>query len=229
MTFPTVVSVQRFFNSANSLNNALSLPASPAVGNVLLLFLANDGTTALQAVAGDGWSRLFTATNSDRLSVWWHRVQSGRDHAANSITNTTEAVAHHCYEIADCDPTRIYWPTTSTGTGSSSEIPVPSLTISGAADDTLWIAACAQNSSGISTVPGSFGSGIWDGGSATANAAIASATRSVNASSLSPSNWVMTGSGTPFYISTLLGIRAPVAGPPPEGGLGFPLSRLINT
>lgn len=160
MTFPVIASRTTTVDAGTEATHAIGL-GSPNAGDLLLVFfsanLSNPSSiTVHEALSSAGWITIAHSTsgNSSRLAVFAKIAVGGGADTLTLLTNGVVRAAAVCYRITGHGSSVAVG---SFASGSSTNGDPPAVSISGAAQDVLFIAALATNASVASAAPSSYG------------------------------------------------------------------------
>jgi hypothetical protein len=221
VTFPVVAATNTSSTGTAGTTHTVSLPASIAAGDLLLIFLHgrdSGGVNTPGFSAPSGWS---TRYNTDNLgnaagAAVFYKVASGSEGASVNVTSTNNVESAH----ASARVTG-YAGTPESGTvatGTSTTPNPPSLTPSWGALDTLWFAvAHPRNSGNDLTAPTNYGSIVQslEAGSSTQ---VAFATRNLNATSDDPGTFA--NANNAFWFAGTIGVQPAAEGQPAVKRMG---------
>ena len=160
MAFPQVAAVNGGNNTTNSTEHTVNLPSGIQAGDLLLVFFASD--VAPTIAFPEGWTQLFQTSWASLVNFGaWYRVADGNEGATITVTTSSEEMtAHTSYRITGY----IGVPEVGTAaTGSTITPDPPSLSPSWGAQDTLWLAACANDRERfVATYPDDYTDGLND-------------------------------------------------------------------
>ena len=222
--------------TTNASTWTLTYPTNVAAGDLLLAFIAHDGGTYTGAqpipneipgtvrpafpsgwtVRAEGDTQLITNGTVIVTLAMAYKISDGTETGNFSITinnSDTEQGGWRVFRITNwrgssSGITQIF--AGSSGTTSSTPNP-PSLTPSWGADDTLWVAAMAADTSRtISVYPTSYGTTSADVSGGNAGATLGVAFRSLNAASEDPGTFTISASDD--WSACTVAIQ----GPPPS-------------
>lgn len=156
MTFPSVDATNSGIDNTSSTSHNISLPASIAAGDLLIIFITSSAATSVASATG--WTSLYsTSLNLSIRGYCLYKIADGSEGSSVTVSFTvTCSVAWTSYRISGYASA----PEVGTSaTGTSTTPDPPSLTPSWGSDDTLWIAAAhCNNVTADLTAPTNYGS-----------------------------------------------------------------------
>lgn len=192
MTFPVIASRTTTVDAGTEATHSIGL-GSPSAGDLLLVFfsanLSNPSSiTVHEALSSSGWTPIAhsTAGNSSRLAVFTKIAVGGGGDTLTLFTNQVVRAAAVCYRITG------HGSSVAVGTfasANSTNGDPPAVSISGAAQDVLFIAALATGLSVASAAPSSYGTLTTAAGTISA---ISTADRNLNATTDNPGSFTNT-------------------------------------
>lgn len=169
MTFPTIEATSTYTNESSLSSYSVTLPASIASGDLLLLFIKTaDGVIGVNTPTD--WTLLLAVNsgtfNSERMYVFTKEATGSEGSTVTVTLGSARRIAAVCYRISGVDHTHIE----ATNDASLVNDP-PSITASWGSADNLFIAAMGNQRSdnGLTTEPTNYGSGISIGHSSNTN------------------------------------------------------------
>lgn len=194
MAFPAVAGTNTSSPGSSTTTHSVSLPASIAAGDLLVVYFGGWGGGTLTWPAG--WTPLFDTSNGTaaRLAAAY-RFADGSEGGSISVTSSTSIrSAHISYRITGAHSSTAPVVGTAT-TGTSAAGDPPSLSPAGGAKDYLWLAGVGFGSTtAASAAPANYTNLLTRNDT---NAGVGSARRELNASSENPggftnpfSSWV---------------------------------------
>jgi hypothetical protein len=198
--FPQVASITTSISSTDTKTHNVSMSATVAAGDLLLVLFTNDDSATVTTPSG--WTALFSqveANNRVRASAY-AKVAGGTEGGTtvDFQTSNIEQAAAQVYRILAAD-----WCGSSVNDGvavgagsqATSQYPdPPAVTPAWGADNTLWITYIGYSSTAsVSNYSANYGNGTWTQSSTgnTASAEVASARRELNASSEDPGTYTL--------------------------------------
>lgn len=179
---PEILATTSGVEPSSLLAVAIAMPAGVEAGDVLVTVFSNDGSAAA-TTASEGWQLLRTGVdplNRNRGTIFW-KIATGSDALTVNMA-ANEASAWIVYRIGNADTVDASVP----ASGDSTTPNPPELVLS-QSRDAVWIAAFSQDSLvTVNSVPGEY-SGLQVQSS---NASVAAVSRSINALSQDPANFV---------------------------------------
>ena len=192
----------------------IALPATVNSGDVLLVFVSNDGNSALtwdNTTAGT-WTASFNDAQTANRLVCYSKIADGTEGGktlAVTISAVQQAVAS-VLRLTGAQGALAFTGTGSRGTTGSSNDPAALTSGFLAGNNTLWITALALDnfitSGGSITQPTGYGNLEANTSSASGQATLATSYRSAAVATEDPSAWSWTGSCA--NISMVVGVRA---------------------
>ena len=227
MTFPTVEATATSEHSTTVSSHTVSLPASIASGDLLIVFfgyaVANGTVTVGWPNEGTDWIELFQveqATGGNTgLSVAWRDADGGEGASITVTSAVTTRSTHVAYRISGAEDPSTQAPeyTTSVGSNQDPFETAASLTPTGGAADFLWLAGGSSSHGGDDPAASDYTaySTSYTGGFLANNTGTisgsrcitGSARRELNASSESPSQWTHTESAIAECVSATVAIH----------------------
>ena len=216
-TFPTVSSVTPTTVATASTAHLVSMPATVAAGDLLIVIITLPGGSGNTITTPTGWTLITTNSNgtTTRSGIY-------AKNAAGTEGGTTVGFTSSSSTVATAQTFRILAGNWNAGTLTSvisvatpvsattaSPAP-PSLTPSWGADDTLWITYSAgETYTSVTSYPSGFSGGtMTTTGSSTTGASTATAQLHLNAATESPGTYTMNASNT--GLTYTLAVQPPV-------------------
>jgi hypothetical protein len=219
MAFPQVITVAHSQTTTDQTSHTVTLPSGIGAGDLLLMWLAFNGTSGAVNTPS-GWTPLQAAAANNANGYPFYRIADGSEGASVAVTTTTaQELAATVYRIEGHDSTTNP-PSipTSWNSGTTSAPDAGNLTPAGGAKDYLWFCAVAADSGFVITATdGSFGNLLTSdsGSNANASAAISTARRELNASSLNPGAFTL--EGAEGWLAVCLAVHPGTEGNPVVG------------
>jgi hypothetical protein len=191
VSFPTVVQFSGGSPAANTSSYVITFPGgAPTAGQLLIVLLGLDDNPTVNALTG--WTELVDgpgASSACHIMVAY-RVSDGTEGTTDTFTiSANQGGGWQCYVISGYDTGEVP-EITSIATGTSAAANSGSLAPSWGSADTLWITAFAQDGFGAApSPPTNYGNNRRDGWNNAEGASIASARRTLAASSEDPGAW----------------------------------------
>ena len=198
MTFPVVATTNYSEETADTTTHDVLVPASIAAGDLLLLLTSIQSNTVSQPTV-TGWTALFWLNGAGNVSMGiWYKFASGSETDFTYTTSSSEKSANRTWRVTGAHDSSA--PEVGvTGTDGNSASPGGfSPTASWGADDNLFVDFVAANSTNpgftVNQYPTNYANNQFEArtGVTAADAALAHATRNLNAASdSSPGNFVL--------------------------------------
>jgi len=209
--FPTVVGTQLSYTSSGLTGHIITLPANVAAGDLIIAFLAVDGTYTTSWPSP--WVEIVDTQNSTEFSIAY-LIASGGETSVTATTSGAERSHQAAIRISAATWHGTTAPEVATATGTSANPNSPSVTPSWGAADTLFITSFGIDAPEVAfpvTVwPTNYtGNNIESGVTPTSAAGCALATRELNATSDDPGAFTITGSDT--WVSATIAVRPAAA------------------
>jgi N-acetylneuraminic acid mutarotase len=220
-TAPTVSSVTTTNTgtgfATDSTTHNVSMPATTAAGDLLLMLLStDDSATVTDPDGAGGWTELQTLNNSTNVrgSVWG-KIATGSDGTTvNFATSTTQSAAAQVYRVLAAE-----WyggnltngVSVSSGVSATTQTPdPPSLDPSWDTENALWLAYAAGGTyTSVTTYPTNYTNGTHAAGNTgAAGASVSSARRTLSASSENPGTFNMNASNA--SVAFTIAVRPPL-------------------
>lgn len=212
MAFPVVAArATGRTTTTNTSSHAITLPSGITAGDLLVVVFACDGDPTISVdtgASGGGWNALTQGANGSTVSsnVFW-KIAAGGD-ALTLTTSAAEQSSHASFRI-----TGGYSVSGTSANGSSTNSNPPSHSGPDGAQDYLWIATRAGDSTVVATAaPSSYTDLQTLAAAGTGGASVNTAERSLNASSTDPGTFT---SGSEQWVAFTLAV-SPI--PPPITG-----------
>lgn len=207
MTFPVVAARTTTSDPANTNSHVIGL-GSPSAGDLLVVLVATTGAGGPYEIdttaSGLAWTSVQAAGTSVRIGVFW-KVATGGD-ALTLLTRAATRMVSTCYRITGHGSAMGGATSFPNSTGGANVNP-PSASLTGAAQDSLFITALGTSNSAASAAPASYTNlTTIAAGSAVV---LSSAERELNATSDDPGAFTNASQG---YITTT--VVVPSIGPP---------------
>jgi len=147
----------------DTINHEVKMPETVAVGDLLIVLFANDGSATV--VTPDGWTQLASDANGQAVTLSvYYKIATGTEGntTVNFVTSVAEQAAAQVYVITDCHGTTP--PEISTAVTGTDMMPNPASLDPAGWDvaDTLWLAVAGQdrgNQAGTTAYPGNYTDG----------------------------------------------------------------------
>jgi hypothetical protein len=214
VAFPTVAARNQGAASANVTTTALPLPASIAVNNLLLAWIAIDGTALPTWGAGlAGWNVLFAAADTGtaaNVGFFLYKIATGTESGNLGITTASEAWAGHSWRLTGYDPNLPpAFATAGDGaTGTTNPNPPALNPADWGTEDTLWLALGAGDGNvAFTAAPASYANSNFQlstNATTTDRVASGQADRSLNAASDDPGTFTRASED---WLAATVGIR----------------------
>lgn len=192
MTFPVIASRTTTVDAGTDFAHAIGL-GSPSAGDLLLVFFSANLSTPSsivvhEAISGAAWTAIAHSTsgNSSRLAVFAKIAAGGGGDVLTLLTNGAVRATAVCYRITGHGSSVAVG---SFASATSTNGDPPAVSISGAAQDVLFIAALASASSVASAAPASYGTLTTAAGTISA---VSTADRNLNATTDNPGTFTNT-------------------------------------
>lgn len=218
MAFPSVAAVNASTTDTDSTSHVVSLPASISSGDLLICFLAGDGSGSWALDVPTGWNQAYSDENNSggcNLSVRW-KIADGTEGSTVTFTSTaSEKASHRSFRITGHHATT---PFEAAGggiagsQGSSANPDSPSLTPSWGAKDTLWISVYGVDDARSATAyPTDYADNQFTqvSGGSSGRCGLGLATRNVNATSQDPAAFTIDTSDV--WLAATIGIQPAAA------------------
>lgn len=207
MTFPVAAARTTTIDGANALSHSIGL-GSPSAGDLLVVFAgsANAGGPYFidESASGANWFPLGTGTGVNMRLAAFAKVATGSDALTLRTTNSVR-MASICYRITGHGST-VAAGVTATGITANGD--PPAATITGSAQDVLFLAALATGTSVASAAPASYGTLTTTGASntfmSTAERALNGTTDNPGAFTSAAQDWVAIAVAVPELAITTL-------------------------
>lgn len=153
MAFPVVATTNTSENATATTSHTVSLPASLAAGDLLIVFFVNEDDTTVTTPSG--WSvlksMLETGGATSKTTIFYKTSDGGEGSSLAITTSSSRVSTHAAYRITGWSGT----PEVSTGaTSTTGEANPDSLTPAGGAKDYLWIVVAGKrNTTSVSGYP----------------------------------------------------------------------------
>jgi len=205
MAFPVVEAVNGGGVDEKVSSHTISLPASIAADDLLLVFIAS--YYSYNFTFPEGWTQLFENTEGTYTSFGaWYRIADGEEGASITVTTPLDTtVAHTSFRISN------YYGIPECGTpsyGADDNPDPPNLAPSWAGQEQLWIAACGYcDDGGVTTYPTNYSDGRCDVSDVNIyEAGIATARRELDAASENPGTFDLIDAST-YWIANTVAIQ----------------------
>lgn len=157
MTFPVVATVGYSEEGVDTTTHDVTVPASIASGDLLLLLVGMDGNTVTIPTV-TGWTNLVWKNGSGTVSEGvWYKFASGSETNFTYTSSASEQSVNRCLRFTGMhvsSPPEISGPANDTFTNIASG---PSFSPSWGADDTMWmIVAVMDGTGGVSSYPANY-------------------------------------------------------------------------
>lgn len=210
MAFPTVINTANTVSGGSVSSFPLTMPASIVAGRLLLAVacaaLNDSATTAMS-----GWTKVGSAQRTSGFGTLAVFAKSAAGGDTGTVTGTLALRSATTYQIDDWSGSIADIQLVVSGTVAT--LDPPSLTPGFGALDYLWIAA-ARNGAAVTGAPTNYGSLLTAGGGS--NPVMASAVRSLNASSEDPGVFAGSASSPVTATIAIAPVATVVAAPPPQ-------------
>ncbi len=220
MTFPTVEATNSSEHSSAVSSHTVSLPASIASGDLLVVFfgyaVANGTVTVTYPNEGTDWIELFTVEQTiganNALSCAYREADGGEGASITVTSGVNTRSAHVSYRLSGAEDPDTQAPefTTSVGNNQDPFETAASLTPTGGAADFMWLASGSSSHGGDTSDYTAYSTSYTNGfniantGSLSGTRCITgSARRELNASSESPSKWTHNSTVSECVSATL--------------------------
>lgn len=207
MTFPVVAARTTTTDPSNTNSRSIGL-GSPSAGDILVVFATTSGAGGPYdidlAASGSDWTLIQAAGIQLRLGIFW-KVANGSDALTLKTIASTRMVAT-CYRITG-HGSAMGGATSFPNSTAGANVNPPSASLTGSAQDALFITALCGTSSNASAAPASY-TNLTTAGIAF-NVFLSTAERELNGTSDDPGSFTNTSQG---YITTT--VVVPSIGPP---------------
>jgi hypothetical protein len=197
MTFPSVASNNGGNSGGNVTSQVIAMPSGATVGDLVLVFIANDGNATISVTSGTGWTQLRSNAVSTlaRVTLYYKVLTGSGDNLTIGIS-ANEGVAYVSYRVTDQHASSA--PEASTAATNTNANP-NSLSLNPTnwdVEDTLWFTVYGWDGNvSHTTYPTNFASNQrterWAN---TGGCGIAASTRNNAAVSEDPGNATLSGS-----------------------------------
>ncbi len=199
--------------SANVTSSTVTLPASVAAGDLLIILLASDLLTAPAFTFPAGWTKLADVADSAHTGTVAYAIAAGGETTV-AVTHTTERTNQIAWRIPAAEWHGTTVPEIATIVTGNSSTPNPgSLTPSWGSAATMWLAACTWDDSAaptLSTYPTNYTDAQANSVGGSSAARVAGAWRTLTATSEDPGAFGLSGAET--WQAWTIAVRPPVAG-----------------
>lgn len=199
--------------SANTTSSTVTLPASVAAGDLLVVLLASDLLTAPAFTFPAGWTKLADVADTAHTGCIAYAIAAGGE-TSIAVTHTTERTNQIAWRIPAAEWHGTTVPEIGTIATGNSSVPNPTgVTPSWGSAATLWLAACAWDDSTLPTLtsyPTNYTDAQANSVAGSSAARVAGAWRTLTATSEDPGNFVLTGKET--WQAWTVAVRPPVTG-----------------
>lgn len=182
--YPVIEGYTGGYDTDDTSNHTVNLPAETEDGHLLLIFFTSDGTPSITFPAG--WTELYATSNSAVKSGAWYKVASGEGASISVTTGVNEQASYVSYAISG-------WSDIECGsavTGSDNKPDPPSLTASWGTLPNLWFAAAGNDAQiGVSSYPANYSGGLNYHGTKTSASGIGVAHRYVTSGTENPGSF----------------------------------------
>lgn len=221
MAFPVVETTnQGHQNTSLETSHTVTLPATIAAGDLLIVLFAFKPGTANEATFPAGWTQFFDVESVSGSAVKmvgaWRDADGAEGASITVTTSESTRMAFASYRISGADDPATNPPEAATAILNNTINPdPPSLTPTGGSKEYLWLAAFTSSQGRItSTLPTNYTDNVGDGSDTgtSAHMGIGSGRRELHAASDDPGTFTTTGVGTEETVSAAIAIYpAPVS------------------
>lgn len=200
--FPQVESEITSELTTNGTSHTVSLPATLASGNLIVVCFATDGNPTVTWPGAPDYTEFVTiAITTQSLHCAWKISNGGEGASITVTTDVSEQSAHHAWEISGHDSGQA--PESAIANAATANPDPPNLTPTGGAKDFLWLVAGSGNDPG--TVTG-FSTNYLSTGQEQTNSGTAGSTiywqrRELNAAAEDPGTLTLTS--TAWQVATI--------------------------
>ena len=209
MSFPAIRSSAVSSEATDQTSHTVNLPATVELNDLLLVFFACDGNTAVSWPGS--WVELFekqnTVSGTPTLSVGYLQADGTEDGTTITVTTAaSERSAHRSHAISGAELVANQAPEAGTAESGSSANPThPSAAATGGAKDILWWAVygCDDGTTTLTGTPSNYGNAENIQSDGATGCCVGSTRRELNASSEDPGNSTLSGS-VPWAGNTIV-------------------------